>query len=140
MEISFSFLQPIALANRKALRSFIAKMMTIEDRQAEMLGFIFCSDEYLLKINKDFLSHDYYTDIITFDLSEPGSSLISGEIYISVDTVRDNAHRFKTSIVRELHRVMFHGILHLCGYSDKTKAQQSIMREMEDRYLDLYFG
>jgi rRNA maturation RNase YbeY len=112
----------------------------MEDQEAELLGFIFCSDDYLLKINQDFLKHNYYTDIITFDLSEPGTNIISGDIYISVDTVRDNAQRFNTSIVRELHRVIFHGILHLCGYSDKTKAQQLIMREMEDKYLELYFG
>ncbi len=140
MEISFSFLQTIVLAKRKELKAFIESMVEMEGKQADTLGFIFCSDDYLLKINKDYLKHDYYTDIITFDLSEPGKGIISGEIYISVDTVRDNALRFKTTIVQELHRVIFHGVLHLCGYSDKTKTQQLVMREMEDKYLDLYFG
>ena len=99
---------------------------------------MFCSDEYLLRINRDYLQHDYYTDIITFDLSEPGGP-VQGEIYISVDRVRDNAKELAVSIQKELHRVIFHGVLHLCGYTDKTKQDQARMRALEEKYLDLYF-
>lgn len=140
MEISFSFLQPVVLPKRNYLRTFIREMFIREGKSGDSLGFIFCTDAYLLKINQEFLRHDYFTDIITFEFTEPGSKSISGEIYISVDTVRDNARRFHTSMVQELHRVIFHGILHLCGYGDKTKAQKLMMRQMEDKYLDLYFA
>lgn len=103
------------------------------------LSYVFCSDDYLLDINRSFLQHDYYTDIITFDLTEPGSKKIDAEIYISVDTIRDNAQRFDTSITKELHRVIFHGVLHLCGYKDKTSKDQELMTRKEDHYLSLYF-
>lgn len=89
-------------------------------------------------MNKQYLNHDFYTDIISFDLSE-GSGTI-GEIYISIDRVRDNAVRFETSFRKELHRVMFHGAFHLCGYQDKSKSTQLIMRQKEDGALALYFN
>lgn len=101
------------------------------------LQYIFCSDDYLLQINRQFLHHDYYTDIITFDLTEE-SYPINAEIYISVDRVRDNAREFGNSLRRELHRVIFHGALHLCGYKDKNPREQELMRQMEEKYLKLY--
>lgn len=102
------------------------------------MTYIFCSDEYLLNINKAHLQHDYYTDIITFDLSVSKSETI-GEIYISIDRVRDNAANLKVSIKEELHRVIFHGALHLCGYKDKTPKHEKEMRRAEDKYLSMYF-
>jgi probable rRNA maturation factor len=98
------------------------------------LSYIFMSDEALLKINQDFLQHDTYTDIITFDLSEAENTL-EGEIYISVERVAENAEKFKTGYDRELHRVIFHGALHLCGLRDKKKAEQEAMRAAEDAAL-----
>jgi rRNA maturation RNase YbeY len=91
----------------------------------------------LLNINKTFLKHDYFTDIITFDLSE-GFVEIVGEVYISIHRVRDNARSLRTNVTNELLRVLFHGALHLCGYKDKKKSEITIMREKEDYYLSLF--
>jgi probable rRNA maturation factor len=128
----------IQLSSRNGLKQFIASIFKMERKQLGNLTYIFCSDEYLLQMNRDHLNHDYYTDIITFDLSD-GNGLIQGEIYISTDRVRDNASQLSTSINNELHRVIFHGVLHLCGYKDKTKADAILMRSKEDQYLNLYF-
>lgn len=137
--IQFHFLeQGFTLADRTALKSFIMSLFKREKKKIEELNYIFCSDNYLLEINRQYLKHDYYTDIITFGLSDPKEP-IRGEIYISLDRVRDNAKQFKTSLKRELHRVIFHGALHLCGYKDKKKEEQELMRKMEEKYLDLYF-
>ncbi|MFT3979179.1 MAG: rRNA maturation RNase YbeY [Ferruginibacter sp.] len=139
MAIHFNFPEKITLANRLALKEFILSIFKKEKRQPGDISYVFCSDKYILEINRSFLAHDYYTDIITFDLSEKGAKQIDAEIYISVDTIRDNASRYNTSINRELHRVIFHGILHLCGYKDKTPKDQALMTRMEDHYLSLYF-
>jgi rRNA maturation RNase YbeY len=138
MDISFNFLSPISLENRTILKQFVSRIFKKEKRKLSTLSFIFCSDSYLLHINKTYLQHDYFTDIITFDLSEPGSGSIDGEIYISTDTVRSNATRFGTTVKNELHRVIFHGVLHLCGYHDKTDQEQKLMTQKEDHYLKLY--
>ena len=140
-----------SLRNRTALRKFI----TAQANQSIKLSYIFCSDEYLLNINRQFLNHDYYTDIITFPLSEDKKH-IEAEIYISIERVKENSAKFKVQNtkrkdksnpsplgegarradgVTELHRVMFHGVLHLLGYKDKTKAQKTEMRKMEDKWL-----
>ncbi|HTN18801.1 MAG TPA: rRNA maturation RNase YbeY [Chitinophagaceae bacterium] len=103
------------------------------------LDYIFCSDEHLLGINRQFLDHDTFTDIITFDLSEKENEMI-GEIYISVDRIRDNAAKFKTSYEHELHRVIFHGALHLCGFTDKKPADKKEMTAQEDAGLQGYFA
>jgi rRNA maturation RNase YbeY len=138
MTISFNKADANAtLANRVALKSFIEKRVKKEGYTIESLTYVFCSDKYLLKINKDFLSHDYYTDIISFDLSELPGQLI-GEVYISVDRVKDNAKTHGTSLKEELHRVIFHGALHFCGYKDKKPTDAKKMREMEDRWLNAY--
>ncbi len=102
------------------------------------LTYVFCSDEYLLGINKEYLKHDYYTDIITFNLANPEQP-VEGEIYISLDRVKENAKNIGQSYNNELHRVIFHGALHLCGFKDKTKEEQATMRRKEDEYLNLYF-
>lgn len=138
MTISFNKADANAtLANRVALKSFIEKKVKKEGYSIDSLTYVFCSDKYLLKINKDFLSHDYYTDIISFDLSEVPGQLI-GEVYISVDRVRDNAKTHGTSLKEELHRVIFHGALHFCGYKDKKPSEAKKMREMEDAWLSAY--
>ena len=138
MTISFNKADASAtLANKVALKSFIEKKVKKEGYTIDSLTYVFCSDKFLLKINKDFLSHDYYTDIISFDLSEIPGQLI-GEVYISVDRVRDNAKTHGTSLKEELHRVIFHGALHFCGYKDKKPADAKKMREMEDRWLTAY--
>lgn len=102
------------------------------------LTYIFCNDEYLLEINRKFLDHDTYTDIITFDLTGEGE-LLTGEIYISTERVAENALKFGNSYIEELHRVIFHGALHLCGFKDKSAADKKKMREMEDNCLEEYF-
>ena len=135
--IQFNFLEPISLADRTRLKRFIASLFKKEKKALAGLNYIFCSDEYLLEINRQFLHHDYYTDIITFDLSEANHP-INAEIYISVDRVKENAAQFGDSVKRELHRVIFHGALHLCGYGDKTGREEKIMRGKEETYLTLY--
>ncbi len=102
------------------------------------LTYIFCSDEYLLQMNQEFLKHNTFTDIITFDLSETKNELV-GEIYISVDRIAENAAKFSTTYNDELHRVIFHGALHLCGFKDKTEADQKEMQRNENLCLKQYF-
>ena len=137
--IQFHFQQAgFHLSDRTLLKSFINQLFKAEKRKLEDLQYIFCTDRYLLTINRQFLQHDFYTDIISFDLSEKGQA-VKGEIYISIDRVRENAVQFKSSFKRELHRVLFHGALHLCGYKDKTLQEQQLMRKMEEKYLLLYF-
>ena len=125
------------LKNRNALKAFLLRMARKEGKQVDTINYIFCNDAYLLKINREYLGHDYYTDIITFELSERGESLVA-DIFISIDRVRDNSVAFKVSFKRELLRVIIHGMLHLCGYSDKSKAQKQKMRDMEDVYLNQF--
>jgi rRNA maturation RNase YbeY len=121
----------------KNLKKFIALIFATEKKNFNSLNYIFCSDNYLLGINQSFLKHDYFTDIITFNLSEIKTN-IEGEIYISLDRVKDNAETLQTKEVDELLRVIFHGALHLCGYNDKKKTERLLMRKMEDHYLDLF--
>ena len=101
------------------------------------LDYIFCSDQYLLSLNQKFLSHNYYTDILTFYLNKPNES-IKGEIYISLDRIKENSEKFEVSFFEELLRVLLHGALHLCGYKDKTKKEQRLMRSIEDYYIQLF--
>jgi probable rRNA maturation factor len=132
-DVSFS------LPNRSRLKLFIPNIFRLESaKPLGSLNYIFCTDEYLLQVNREFLKHDYYTDIITFDFSEPGGS-ITGEIYISIERVRENAQLNKVKIYEELHRVIFHGALHLCGYRDKKASDIRQMRAKEDYYLEKYF-
>jgi probable rRNA maturation factor len=139
MAIQFFFLQHnVSLPNRTALKKSIEELFRKEGNRLASLSYIFCSDEYLLRINKSYLKHNYYTDIITFDMSEsPGET--TGEIYISTDRVRENAANLDVSIKEELHRVIFHGALHLCGYKDTTVKDAKTMRRAEDKYLAAYF-
>lgn len=125
-----------SLQKRTELKVFIESLFKKEKKNLSSINYIFCSDKKLLEINQQFLNHDYYTDIITFDLSESDST--QAEIYISVDRVKDNAKTIGTSFKSELHRVIFHGALHLCGYKDKSKAEALEMRGMEGYYLNKY--
>ena len=137
-KVNFHYLlkKDIHLPRRKELKLFIKTIFKKEHTCPEKIDFIFCNDPFLLKINLEFLQHNYYTDIITFDLSD--SNRVTAEIYISIDRVRENAKSFKTSIISEIHRVMFHGVLHLCGYDDTFPGQKAIMKKKEDYYLKLY--
>ena len=128
-----------SLSDRTRLKRFIQGLFRRESRPLNELNYIFCSDDYLLRVNRQFLQHDYYTDILTFDLSERGRPT-SAEIYISVDRVRENAKKLGISFKNELHRVIFHGALHLCGFRDKKEGEVRKMRELENRYLGLYFN
>ena len=140
MLIQFYFTDTtVLLLERKRLKLFIKSIFDKKERQLNSLTIIFCSDEYLLDINKQFLQHDYYTDIITFNLSED-IKVIEGEIYISVDRVRDNAISNKVTVKQELHRVLFHGVLHLCGYLDKSVKAKKEMTLQENYSLERYFS
>lgn len=127
------------LPPRTQLKLFIAELFKMEETPLANLDYIFCSDPYLRQINVQFLQHDYNTDIITFPLSPDGEPVV-GEIYISLDTIADNADHYKVSKEDELLRVIFHGALHLCGYGDKTTQEQKIMRQKEDEYLKVWKG
>jgi len=122
------------LRDKRVIKDFTEKLFIREKKRIKRLDYIFCSDSYLLNINKKFLSHDYYTDIITFDLSE-NKREIKGEVYISIDRVKENAEDLNVSFEDELLRVLFHGALHLCGHKDKTKSEANNMRSKEDFYL-----
>ena len=137
--INFHFLEPISFTQRTLVKEVIRNLFKKERTKLEQLRYIFCSDEYLLQINKEHLNHNYYTDIITFDLSETPNATI-GEIYISVDRVRDNAQNYEVSFKHELLRVIFHGALHLCGYKDKSSKEEQLMRKAEDKYLKYYLS
>jgi len=113
--------------------SFITPILSSEKKIEGDIVLIFCSDEYLLEINKKHLNHDYYTDIITFDYCV--EKIVSGDLYISIDRVKENSKTFKQSFTNELTRVVIHGVLHLCGYNDKTEADQKRMRNLENKYL-----
>lgn len=128
------------LKDKRKLSAFLDDIVKKYREKTENvnLTYIFCNDDYLLKMNLQFLDHDTYTDIITFGLgSEAGS--MAGEIYISIERVAENAVKFGVSYNNELHRVIFHGALHLCGYKDKSATEKKLMREMEDKCLELYF-
>ena len=124
-------------ASVKKLQKFIAQSFEAETKKKLKVSYIFCSDDYLLRINQSFLKHDYYTDIITFPLAETDKK-VEAEIYISIDRIRDNAQKLKVFFEQELQRVIFHGALHLAGYKDKTTAQKKLMRQMEDEWIKAF--
>jgi len=123
--------------NNKWIKDVIVSESANVKFKAGDINIIFCSDEYLLDLNKKYLSHDFYTDIITFD--NCSNKIISGDLFISVDRVRENSRTYSSSFDEELHRVIIHGVLHLLGYKDKTKAQSKIMRDKENFYLKLIY-
>lgn len=131
----------VVLKDKRKLSAFLDALVYqhLEGIKKISLNYIFCNDEYLLAMNQQFLNHDTLTDIITFDLSEKDNELL-GEIYISVERVKENARKFKAIENRELHRVIFHGALHLCGFGDKKPSDKKIMTEQEDKCLHDFLG
>ena len=125
------------LKDRNHLKHFILLLFKKEKRALEGINYIFCTDDYLFELNKEYLKHFTLTDIITFELNAPGEPVLS-DVFISIDRVKENAQKLNIPFKHELHRVIFHGALHLCGYKDKTKSDQLTMRSKEDFYLNQY--
>jgi rRNA maturation RNase YbeY len=121
------------LKNKRFIKSWIKDIIQQNKKELGDINYIFCSDEKILEINKEFLKHDYYTDIISFDYCEVNK--INGDIFISIDTVKSNSIKYKTEFTEELHRVIIHGVLHFLGFKDKTKADAEKMREAENKAL-----
>lgn len=119
---------------RRIVSKWIKDVASFYNKRVGDISYIFCSDEKILEINKEYLQHDYYTDIITFDYSEEDT--ISGDIFISLDTVKSNSDQFGTDYPEELHRIIIHGILHLCGINDKGPGEREHMTECENKALD----
>jgi len=128
----------LPLKDRNKLKNFLASLVVKEKRRLNALNYIFCNDRTLLEINRRYLNHNSYTDVITFDLSSSPKEIL-GDIYISAERIRENAKNLKLSTKEELHRVILHGLLHLCGYNDKTGGERKLIRSKEDYYLNLYF-
>jgi len=122
------------LKSKKQIISWINDSIIKENRISGDINIIFTSDKYLLEINKQYLKHNYFTDIVTFNYCEKDT--INGDIFISIDTVKNNSHRFDVKVSEELERVIIHGILHLIGYDDKNDEEKALMREKENYYLD----
>jgi probable rRNA maturation factor len=123
------------LKDKIKVKQWIKDTIAAEGYKLDELTYIFCSDAYLLQINQQYLNHDTYTDIITFDNSSE-DRVITGDIFISIERIRENAAKFDQSVTNELHRVIIHGALHLLGYKDKTAVDSKNMTQMEDKYLD----
>ncbi|MDO8952208.1 MAG: rRNA maturation RNase YbeY [Draconibacterium sp.] len=132
VELFYEDTQTLKL-QKSPLKKYINLLINSELNKVGEISIILCSDKYLLEINIEYLKHNYYTDIITFNYVE--GNIISGDLFISVDRVKENSTEFNTSLIKELYRVIFHGILHLIGYNDKTEEEQKIMRGKEDLYL-----
>jgi probable rRNA maturation factor len=123
------------LEKKTHVKNWLKKVAKKEGKTMGAISYLFCTDEYLLQINRQFLNHDFYTDIITFDYSE--KKKIEGEIFISIDRVKDNAVKFKQPFEKELMRTLVHGILHLCGYKDKSPTDSKTMQAKEDSALQM---
>ena len=134
--ISFNYEIEFELQDEAKYEEWISEVIDSEDKSEGEINYIFCDDVYLLKMNVEFLDHDTLTDIISFDYTM--GSLISGDVFISVERVRDNAADFKVDFDDELRRVMAHGILHYCGYKDKTEEDSQLMRAKEDEKIALF--
>ncbi len=136
MNIEYNYTEEtFKLENQNQLESVLNQIFAdYQKSEIPDLNYIFCTDDYLLDINKKYLNHDYYTDVITFESSHPE---LPADIFISTERVQENADKFQTDFHLELYRVMIHGVLHLCGLKDKTEAEQKEMRQKEDYYLKL---
>jgi len=119
--------------NHNEIEQVLAYLINSEHFEFGHINVVFCSDAYLLEMNKSYLKHDYFTDIITFDYVEKG--IVSGDLFISLDRIKDNASAYAVAFMQELYRVVIHGVLHLCGYKDKTESEQAEMRKKENQYL-----
>ncbi len=131
-----SQLSSFKLSNPRKTSAWLKKVCASEHRTIKSLAYVFCSDAFLKSLNQDFLKHSTYTDILSFDLSEDNE--LAGEIYISVDRVRDNAKKYAVAFETELHRVMAHGVLHFMGYKDKSPSEKAQMRSKEEACLSLW--
>lgn len=128
----------LKLPNKVQLQKWVNSTIIEEKKECGVISVIFCTDNYLLEMNKQYLNHDYFTDIITFDYTETelNESPISGDLFISIDTVARNAFQYRVRFKQELHRVIIHGVLHLLGYKDKSEDESVLMRSKEDFYLE----
>ena len=126
---------PMPKIQRRKLSTWIKQVASGYGRKVGDIAYIFCNDDKILEVNQQYLNHDYYTDIITFDYDEDDT--ISGDIFISIDTVRSNAEERNIPFMSELHRVIIHGILHLCGINDKEPGEREVMESSENRALAL---
>ncbi len=133
--IIFNFLAEVKVSLNQPLKDWIISTTTLEKYKIDIINYIFCNDAYLLEKNIKYLKHNTLTDIISFDYSV--GNVISGDIFISVERIKENAKKYQTNFIDELHRVMIHGVLHYCGYNDKTKEEKMQMRAKEDYYLSL---
>lgn len=132
IQIYFEDIKPIKL-KKNIIKKLIKQLINNELKKTGEISVIFCSDSFLLEMNKQYLEHDYFTDIITFDYVV--NDVISGDLFISIDRIMENSEKFGNSFKNELIRVIFHGVLHLAGYKDKTESEQKLMRSKEDFYL-----
>jgi len=132
IDIFFEDTKPVKL-KKTIVKNHIKYLIGNELKKTGNISVVLCSDNYLLEMNRKYLEHDYYTDIITFDYVE--GDIISGDLFISVDRVKENAAKFETTFLNELVRVIFHGVLHLAGYKDKTTSDEQLMRKKENFYL-----
>ena len=130
----FEEIEPIIIDDN--ISDWLKNLVISEGKSLGKIQFIFCDDEYLLNINKEYLQHDFYTDIITFDYVK--GKKISGDIFVSLQRISENADEFSIDKSIELKRVLAHGLLHLCGYKDKTEEEESTMRQKEDFYINRY--
>lgn len=133
--ISFNYENDFKLPNEVRVSNWISSVIRLEGFSEEEINYVFCDDDYLYKLNVEFLNHDTYTDIISFDYTV--GKTLQGDIFISTERVADNANDFEVKFETELHRVIVHGILHYCGYKDKSEADAKLMREKENFYLNL---
>ncbi|HSD14177.1 MAG TPA: rRNA maturation RNase YbeY [Flavobacterium sp.] len=134
--INFNYETDFQLENEAQYEYWISRVITSESKEEGEISYIFCDDEYLLKINVEYLNHDDLTDIISFDYSE--GNILHGDIFISIERVKDNALDFGVSFEEELKRVIIHGVLHYCGYKDKSEQDEKIMRSKEDEKVLLF--
>ena len=136
--ISFNYETDFELENEAQYEDWISRIIESEGFDEGEINYIFCDDDYLLKVNQDYLDHDYYTDIITFDYVK--GKIISGDIFVSLPRILDNASTLSQDFESEFRRVLAHGLLHLCGYKDKTVEEESTMRQKEDFYINRYLN
>ena len=134
--ISFNYELEFTLENESVIADWLSKVIISENKKEGDINYIFCDDDYLLEINQQYLDHDTLTDIISFDYSV-GNEL-HGDIFISIDRVRENALEFNVSFEDELNRVMVHGVLHYCGFKDKTEEDEKVMRIKEDEKIKMF--
>jgi probable rRNA maturation factor len=134
--ISFNYELDFEIENESQYSEWISAVIVSEDKTEGEINYIFCNDDYLLELNQKHLNHDTLTDIISFDYSVGNE--IHGDIYISIDRVRENAEEFEVTFLEELNRVMIHGILHYCGYKDKTESDEQVMRSKEDEKIEMF--